>query len=501
MSTQPKRALIFAGGGVKVAFQAGVLQVWLDEAGIKFDLADGCSGGCFNLAMYCQGKSGTEIADTWRRHRPLDSLDVNWSAMSRLMFAESIFELGRMRSVVFPKWGLDWDKIRASKVEATFNAYNFSKHHLSTWLPAQMDEDKLIACVSLPMWFPPVKIGGETHIDAVFITDANLEEAIARGADELWVIWTMSQLDEWNDGFIAQYFQIIETSANGHLRRVLHRIAVSNDAVAKGKSSEFGRHIEVKMLESEVSLHYLINLSGDRFTEAVNAGVVAARKWCKDEGIKLTVKNEEAATDVHTVETRLSFTEEMKGFVTFGEPDPQRGYDQGSTARNDLMVHLTIDVNGVNKFVTWPDHAARASGWAQGAAINGRRPVVDGVFNLFIDKGDPRLKLMRYRLHIGGDERLTILGQKFVHDDPGFDSWTDLTTLFTRVVRGHVEFDDDGDVVASGILRIHMRDFLKQLTTFRTDGPTAADRSAALGRFGAFFMGDLWEVYAREILA
>ena len=165
------------------------------------------------------------------------------------------------------------------------------------------------------------------------------------------------------------------------------------------------------------------------------------------------------------------------------------------------MVHLTIDVNGVNKFVTWPDHAARASGWAQGAAINGRRPVVDGVFNLFIDKGDPRLKLMRYRLHIGGDERLTILGQKFVHDDPGFDSWTDVTTLFTRVVRGHVEFDDDGDVVASGILLIHLGDFLKQLTRFRTEGPTAADRSAALGRFGAFFMGDLWEVYAREILA
>jgi predicted patatin/cPLA2 family phospholipase len=28
-----KRSLILAGGGLKVAFQAGVLQVWLDEAG------------------------------------------------------------------------------------------------------------------------------------------------------------------------------------------------------------------------------------------------------------------------------------------------------------------------------------------------------------------------------------------------------------------------------------------------------------------------------------
>ena len=30
-----KRSLILAGGGIKVAFQAGVLQVWLDEAGFK----------------------------------------------------------------------------------------------------------------------------------------------------------------------------------------------------------------------------------------------------------------------------------------------------------------------------------------------------------------------------------------------------------------------------------------------------------------------------------
>src|ERR1700756_3323092 len=51
------RALILAGGGLKVAFQAGVLQVWLDEAGLTFDHADGASGGTFNLAMYCQHMS------------------------------------------------------------------------------------------------------------------------------------------------------------------------------------------------------------------------------------------------------------------------------------------------------------------------------------------------------------------------------------------------------------------------------------------------------------
>ena len=63
MTNGKKRSLILAGGGIKVAFQAGALQVWLDEAGLTFDHVDGASGGVFNLAMMCQGMSGLEIAD------------------------------------------------------------------------------------------------------------------------------------------------------------------------------------------------------------------------------------------------------------------------------------------------------------------------------------------------------------------------------------------------------------------------------------------------------
>ncbi len=56
-----------------------------------------------------------------------------------------------------------------------------------------MDEDRLRAGVSLPMWFPPVVIDGQTYIDPVYLTDANVEEAIRRGCDELWIIWTVSR--------------------------------------------------------------------------------------------------------------------------------------------------------------------------------------------------------------------------------------------------------------------------------------------------------------------
>ena len=50
----PRRSLLLAGGGIRVAYQAGVL-VALEEAGLRFHHADGTSGGTFNLAMLLSG--------------------------------------------------------------------------------------------------------------------------------------------------------------------------------------------------------------------------------------------------------------------------------------------------------------------------------------------------------------------------------------------------------------------------------------------------------------
>ena len=284
---RPRRSLILAGGGTKVAFQAGVLQVWLDEAGITFDHADGASGGVFNLAMWAQGMSGRQIADNWRRHRPLDAVEVNVRGLIWPPGAPSLFTLDRFRRKVMSSWGLDWAAIRATSREATFNLYNFSRLEHQVVVAADMDEDRLVSAVSLPVWFPPVSIGGQTYIDAVYATDANLEEGIRRGADELWVIWTVSQRGTWRPGFVAQYFQIIEAAANSQLQSILGRISRSNASFSVDGTGEFGRHVSVRMLQAEVPLHYLFNFRRDRMAAAVELGVAAARQWCSAQKIPL----------------------------------------------------------------------------------------------------------------------------------------------------------------------------------------------------------------------
>ncbi|MBD0357467.1 MAG: hypothetical protein ICV57_09885, partial [Rubrobacter sp.] len=235
--------------------------------------------------------------------------------------------------------------------------------------------------------------------------------------------------------------------------------------------------------------------------EAVNRGVEAARRWCVEQGIPLSSRDGPRPDDP----TKLRFTEEMKGYVTLDETDFDAGFREGRKSGTFLMFHLTIEVDGVENFVSDPEREATAKGYVRCEALGGKLPVEQGTFNLFVYEEDPSRRRMRYRLFVrDGDGRpLTLSGFKVVEDDPGSDLWTDTTTLFTRILEGHVKPEDEpqAQIVASGIINIHLLDFFKQLTTFRTEGPTPAERASALTRFGKLFLGDLWDVYARRVLS
>ena len=59
---------------------------------------------------------------------------------------------------------------------------------------------------------------------------------------------------------------------------------------------------------------------------------------------------------------------------------------EGKTAKTYIMFHLTITVDGVNRFVTRPAHDAVAVGYIQCDALGGKLPVEKGMFNLFVDQ-------------------------------------------------------------------------------------------------------------------
>jgi hypothetical protein len=387
---------------------------------------------------------------------------------------------------------MDFDKVRSSDRAATFNLYNFTTHQLEVCEPSDITEELLISGVSLPIWFPAVTCSGHDYIDAVYASDANLIEAIRRGADELWVIWTVSERSEWKKGFIAQYFQIIEAAANGRFRADLARIEHSNAEIAAGRRGEFDRPIGVKILRAEVPLHYLLNFRSSKFTEAVDMGVQFAREWCRQHEIPLR-DGQRISTTLHEP-TYLEFTETMKGEVVFGNDEKGTEADR----KAPLIVRLTIQVDNIDEFVADPEHLATAQGYVDCPTLGGRCAVENGEFNLFVDQdGDNSNKRMLYRLPFtsSSGERLVLIGHKKIHDDPGFDLWSDTTTLFTQIIKSNDEQSNSQKELAVGVITIHMLDFLRQLTTFRTRGPSLAARMAGLSKFGTLFMGALWSVY------
>jgi hypothetical protein len=200
--------------------------------------------------------------------------------------------------------------------------------------------------------------------------------------------------------------------------------------------------------------------------------------------------------------TSVRFTEEMLGHVTFGESDFARGAQTGRDGSEFLKFHLTIEVADMDRFSTDPMRQAGAVGYLQCDALGGRLPVEKGVFNLFVDSG-PGVKRMLYRLWFrdGVGHPLTLTGYKLVENDAGFDLWKDTTTLFTKVLKGHVDESGDStaELVASGILRIRVQDFAKQMTTFRAGGSGGVGaKLGGLIKFGVIFVGQLAEVYLRK---
>ncbi len=199
--------------------------------------------------------------------------------------------------------------------------------------------------------------------------------------------------------------------------------------------------------------------------------------------------------------TSVRFTEEMLGHVTFGESDFARGAQTGRDGSEFLKFHLTIEVADMDRFSTDPMRQAGAVGYLQCDALGGRLPVEKGVFNLFVDSG-PGVKRMLYRLWFrdGVGHPLTMTGYKLVENDAGFDLWKDTTTLFTKVLKGHVDESGDAtaELVASGILRIRVQDFAKQMTTFRAGGDGVGAKLGGLIKFGVIFVGQLAEIYLRK---
>lgn len=237
------RSLILAGGGMRVAWQAGVMAA-LDEAGIEIGHVDGTSGGIINAAMLLSGNKPSEMCERWI------TLDVRrFFSPARLKTylrgpaaAPAFGDADGIVDHVFPHLGVDSDRIRAAETPTgSFNVCNFNDKTNEVVPHTEIDLDVLVAGISLPIAMPVVEKDGVAYTDSVWIKDANLTEAVDRGATELWLAWCIGNTDRYGAGPLEQYVHMIEMSANGALFAELERIREIN--ADRSEADEIKLHV------------------------------------------------------------------------------------------------------------------------------------------------------------------------------------------------------------------------------------------------------------------
>jgi predicted acylesterase/phospholipase RssA len=496
--TGPKRALILAGGGMRVAYHAGALRA-LYEAGLRFSHVDGTSGGIINTAMVLSGLSTVEMCDRWR------TFNVN-EAISPMPFSEyvkanhlmAMCDADGVRNKMFPHLGIHIDRINAAVgMTGTFNVCNFSRKTNEAISNDRVDLDLMIAGMSLPIFMPPVRKGDVWYTDSVWLKDANLLEAVRRGAEELWVLWILNNTPEYKPGFFNQYVHMIEMSANGSLIDEFERIEELNKHINQGeKPFAHTRPIKLHLIRPKSPLPLDPDLYLNRITTAglIDMGYADAREYLQDvppQGVPMKPETLMMSTDN---KPGVSFRETMTGGFSLGETDPVQGNKKGNDLGTNLSLHCNIDIKDIYGFMSDPQHVTPINARVDFPVFGMNIPCSRGIFNLFRTGDEPKTKYFVYEVTFEHDGQPYFLaGKKMVHDDRGPDMWADITTLFTRLHRGT---DSTGEVAGAGIIYIHREQLFNLMPTFHATNTTSPAESAkVLADFGRFFMGELWDSY------
>ncbi|MGA2246935.1 MAG: patatin-like phospholipase family protein [Verrucomicrobiota bacterium] len=496
----PIRSLILAGGGMRVAYQAGVIRA-LIESGLSFVHADGTSGGTINLAMLFSGLSPVEMCNRWR------TLDVHNLAslmpLEQYLKASDLMGMGSADGIinkVFPHLGVDISRINAAQgMQGTFNVCNYSRKISEVITHDRIDLDMLVAGISLPILMPPVRKGSDLYVDSVWIRDANLMEAVRQGAEELWVVWCIGNIGIYKGGAFNQYVHMIEISANGALFGEFDRINEINNRILKGETVlGHTRPIKLHLIRPE----YPLPLDPDYFLGRIDGATLIAMGYAdaskylvnkKPEGLPLQPET----TQMQNPTLGITFRETMAGGFTLGETDPEAGSEKGKNSGSILAMHSTITIQDLNRFISDPDHAGQIEGSIDYAAFGENIPASTGVFNLFSPTDQPGLKLMVYEMGFTANgQNYYLAGKKEVRDDSVVHMWKETTTLYAQL---HEGTDKTGPVVGAGILTLGPLDLMKMVSTMHAlNASSPTEGAKAMMTFGEFFLGKLWDSYVKR---
>ena len=188
MEKKEKIGLVVEGGGMKCAYNAGILDVFLDHQ-ITFDYCIGVSGGAGNVASFVAGQRGRNIRFfTEHIHSP------QYFGVKSLLKTGNLFGLQYIYGDLTNSTGkdpLDFLAIMKNPAEyevAATNAVTGKAEYFGKEDMKQDDYRPIMASSAIPAACLPVEINGVPYYDGGISDAIPVRRALEKGCDRIVVI-------------------------------------------------------------------------------------------------------------------------------------------------------------------------------------------------------------------------------------------------------------------------------------------------------------------------
>lgn len=184
-----RSAFVLGGGGLLGVAEAGMARALL-EAGIVPDLICGTSVGSINgaaLAADPTPAAAAEVLSLWEELSARDLFGGSWlgRVVEVVRSGTALHSSDALRRLLADRLPVHRFADLAVEFECVAACVERSSEH---WFTDGDLVEAVVASCALPGVFPPVRIGDEHYLDGGLVNSIPLGRAVARGADEVWVL-------------------------------------------------------------------------------------------------------------------------------------------------------------------------------------------------------------------------------------------------------------------------------------------------------------------------
>lgn len=200
------RALVLSGGGVKGAYQVGVLRKWMCEDKIEYDTFSGVSVGALNASILAQVSHG-KPHEAYRLMKDIWDVVDNSNIRRDWNFFGKIAALWKGH-VYNTKPLQDWVKrdVHPEALKASGKQLLVGATCLDTGMYKVVREDTpdlwkwVYASAAFPLFFQEALLEGQLWVDGGARNVTPLGDVIRQGADEIDIIMTSNpnKIKHWN---------------------------------------------------------------------------------------------------------------------------------------------------------------------------------------------------------------------------------------------------------------------------------------------------------------